>query len=270
MASEQDRRVHPRTPVRLRIAYDSAGVLKSDYVENISRGGLFIATEERFEVGQRFPLELYCVSTRTSIPLQATVRWAGTQSPGPDLPPILGIGVEFDEVKDATHRARLESLIDAAFEPAPRIDPRERLKILLVDPNHFARDLFRNGLLAMAREVFEVDGYVDVVEAEDGLEALELCRGAPFDLFIIELRTPEVDGAEIIRRVRRQVSQAVPIFAMSRPYPGDKADALSAGADVFVQKPVQLKPLFNTLKVLLKLETRRPAPPAGGPARAAG
>ena len=41
---------------------------------------------------------------------------------------------------------------------------------------------------------------------------------------------------------------------MSRPFPGDNAEALSAGADVFLRKPVQLKPLFNSLKVLLKFD----------------
>ncbi len=249
-----DRRVHPRTQVNLRIAYQSAGVLKTDYIENISQGGLFISTEERFEVGQRISLELFCVGTRASIPLTALVRWCGTRSPGPNEPPMLGIGVEFEDLQDPGRRAHLEALIDAAFEPEPEVDPREQLKILVVDPNPYARELFRNGLRSMAREVFDVDGYLEVFEAADGLEALELARGIPFNLFMVELRTPEVDGAEIIRRIRRQVSQSTPIFAMSRPFPGDNAEALSAGADVFLRKPVQLKPLFNTLKVLLKFD----------------
>lgn len=249
-----ERRVHPRTPVHLRIAYQSAGVLKTDYVENISRGGLFVATEDRFELGQRIEMELYCVATRTSIPIHATVRWTGSQPPAPDAPPIMGIGLEFDEVKDPGRRSHLEAMIDAAFETAPTIDPRDQIKVLVVDPNHYARELFRNGLKAMAREAFEVDGYLEVFEAADGLEALELARGIRFNLFMVELRTPEVDGGEIIRRIRRQVSQSTPIFAMARPFPGDSAEALAAGADVFLRKPVQLKPLFNSLKVLLKFD----------------
>ena len=57
-----ERRVHPRTPVHLRIAYQSAGVLKTDYVENISRGGLFVATEDRFELGQRIEKMIFLPS----------------------------------------------------------------------------------------------------------------------------------------------------------------------------------------------------------------
>jgi uncharacterized protein (TIGR02266 family) len=252
-----ERRVHARAPVHLRIAYASAGVLKTDYSENISRGGLFVATEDHFELGQRVALELFCAGTRVSVPVEATVRWCGAQSPGPDQPPILGIGLEFDTLTDPVKRSHFEALIDAAFEPAPAVDPRNQLRILIVDPNRYARELFRNGLTAMAREVFEVDGYLEVLEAADGLEALELARGVRFDLYMVELRTPEVDGGEIIRRIRRQVTQQTPIFALSRPYPGDKAEAIAAGADVFLRKPVQLKPLFNTLKVLLKFDERR-------------
>jgi len=252
-----DRRIHARTPVHLRIAYASAGVLKTDYTQNISRGGIFVATEDHFELGQRVALELFCTGTRVSVPVDATVRWCGAQSPGPDQPPILGIGLEFDTLTDPVERARLEALIDATFEPGPVIDPRDQLRILIVDPNRYARELFRNGLMSMAREVFEIDGYLAIEEAADGLEALELARGVRFDLYMVELRTPEVDGGEIIRRIRRQVTQQTPIFALSRPFPGDKAEAIAAGADIFLSKPIQLKPLFNTLKVLLKFDERR-------------
>lgn len=259
MANAEDRRVHTRTPVHLRIAYQSAGVLKTDYVENISRGGVFVATDQPFEVGQGLNLELFCLSSNSRIPLQAIVRWRGAQSPGPDLAPVMGVGLEFTELNEPVRRSHLEALIDSAFEPAPKVrrDPRDQIKVLVVDPNRYARELFADGIKSMARQVFEVDDYVVVFEASDGAEALDLARGVPFDLYIVELRTPEVDGSEVIRRIRRLMSQKAPVFAMSRPFPGDRAEALAAGADVFLQKPVQLKALFNTLKVLLKFENRK-------------
>lgn len=259
MTSKADeRRFHPRTPVHLRIAYQSAGVLKTDYVENISRGGVFVATDEPFEVGQGLNLELFCLSSQSRIPLKAVVRWRGAQPPGPDQAPVMGVGLEFTELQDPVRRSHLEALIDSAFEPGTRVrrDPREQIKVLVVDPNRYARELFADGIKSMARQVFEVDDYVEVFEATNGAEALEMARGIPFDLYIVELRTPEVDGSEVIRRIRRLMSQQAPIFAMSRPFPGDRAEALAAGADVFLQKPVQLKALFNTLKVLLKFESR--------------
>ena len=250
-----DRRLHPRAQVTLRIAYKSAGVLKSDYAENISQGGLFISTEDPFELGQTISLELFCAGTAAALPLAGVVRWCGRQSPGPDAPPVQGIGVEFETLRDPERRAQFEALLQAALAPEPaRVDPRERLKILIIEPNHYARELFRDGLRSMAREVFDVDDYMEILEAGDGLVALELAKSTRINLFMVELRTPEVDGAELIRRIRQLVSQSTPIFAMSRPFPGDKTEALSAGADVFLRKPVQLKPLFNTLKLLLKLD----------------
>ena len=251
-----ERRVHPRAPVSLRIAYQSAGVLKTDYAENISRGGIFISTEDPFELGDSLELDLFCVSTEAHITVSGKVRWRGMQALSAGDAPVRGIGVEFEELKDPARKSRLEALIDAAFEPAPTVDPRQQLKVLIVDPNRYARELFRNGLRSMGREVFDVDGYLDIHEAADGLEALELSRGMRFNLYMVELRCPEVDGTELIRRIRRQVTQQVPIFAMARPFPGDRAEALCAGADVYLPKPVQLKPLFNTLKVLLKFDPK--------------
>ena len=251
-----ERRQHPRTPAILRITYESAGVLKTDYAENISRGGLFISTDEPMAVGTPVQLELNCVGTRIKIPVQGVVRWAGMRSPGDDLPPVMGLGVELDELEDPIKRAHLEALVDAAFDPAGSAAARAQFKILLIDPNAYAREMFRNGLLALTREALEVEDALQVFEAEDGVSAMELCRGVQFDLFIVELRTPEMDGTEVIRRIRRQFSQSTPIFAMSRPYPGAKAEALTAGADVYLPKPVQLKPLFNTMKMLLKLGDR--------------
>lgn len=261
-----ERRVHPRAQVSLMIAYRSAGVLKSDYVENISQGGLFVSTDDPFEVGQHISLELFCVGTPTCIPLVGVVRWRGRQSPGPGEPPVLGIGIEFEELREPERRAHLDALIEAISEPfaAPSrtpqraLDRHEPLRILIVEPNRYARELFRDGLRSMARDVFDVEDSLEIVEAGDGRVALELASGGRFDLFMVELCTPEVDGAELIRRLRQMGSQSTPIFAMSRPFPGDKTEALSAGADVFLRKPVQLKPLFNTLKLLLKFDSPRP------------
>ena len=205
-----ERRQHPRTPAILRITYESAGVLKTDYAENISRGGLFISTDEPMAVGTPVQLELNCVGTRIKIPVQGVVRWSGMRSPGDDLPPVMGLGVELDELEDPVKRAHLEALVDAAFDPAGPVDTRAQFKILLIDPNAYAREMFRNGLLALTREALEV---------EDGVSAMELCRGVQFDLFIVELRTPEMDGTEVIRRIRRQFSQSTPIFAMSASKP---------------------------------------------------
>lgn len=248
----EERRRHPRAPAVVQVRYATAGVLRTDYAENISRGGLFIATDAEFTQGQRVEVRLVLAGAPGAVPVEGVVRWIGERSPEPGAAPVRGVGLEFD-LRDPVKRARLEAMIDAIVEPGPPPAEGQAVSILLVDPNRHARTLFREGLESMARETFEVDDWLRVVEAADGLEALRQLLRAQFALVMVELRTPEVDGVELIRRIRTQVSSTVPIFATARPFPGAKADALAAGADVFLPKPLRLKPLFNTLRSMLRL-----------------
>ena len=253
-AGGRERRIFPRTGVYLRITYESGGDLKSDFSENISRGGLFIATEERFVLGQRVSVELSVAGSAAKIPVGATVRWIGSQSPGGDEPPRPGVGLEFDELQDPLRRTQLEAVVQAVSTPAPLSPGSRSLRVLIVDPNRYARELFREGLESAAREALPLTDTFSVLEADNGHEALELARDNRFDLYLVELKMPDLDGAELIHRIRRLVTQKTPVFAMSRPYTGDRQDALAAGADLFLPKPIQLKPLINTLKVVLRLE----------------
>ena len=41
---------------------------------------------------------------------------------------------------------------------------------------------------------------------------------------------------------------------MSRPFPGDKQEAIAAGADIFMNKPIQLRALFNTIRAMLSMQ----------------
>lgn len=251
--SGAERRQHPRTPAIVKVSYDSAATLRADFTQNISTGGLFVETDRELEMDQTVELHLSCPGTTGTIPVRGIVRWKGEHPPGPGLPPVTGVGLEFD-MTDAVQRARLEQMIAAAMDPIPPSLTGERLNILVVDPNRHARTLFKAGLESMGRETFDVDSYVVVLEAADGGTALRYLRSTRVSLVMVELNTPDVDGTEIIRRIRTEFSQTLPVFAMSRPFPGDKADALAAGADMFLQKPLQLRPLFNTLKIMLKLD----------------
>ncbi len=244
-----NQRVHERIPAIIKVSYESAGALKVDYARNISQGGLFIATEDEFEVGQRLELHLASLGLRRSIPIPGEVRWVGEEG----SPPERGIGIRFN-LDDPVLRARIEAMINGVFDPLPPACVGERINILLVDPNRHACRLFHEGIESMARRLFEVEDYFVVVEAYDGLTALSQLRSTRFSLVLMELSTPEVDGVELLRRIRREISQALPIFAMSRPFPGVRFEALAAGADLFMPKPIRLRALFNTLCMMLKLQ----------------
>lgn len=246
-AEETRRRDHDRMPAIIKVSYQSAGALQTDYAQNISQGGLFIATTEPFERGQCLELHLSCAGTRRVIPVPAEVRWVGQQGGQ------TGIGVQF-LLDDPVVRGRVETMVNAVFEPIPPSVTGERLNIILVDPNRHACQMFKEGILSMAKRTFELEDYFVVVDVYDGRSALEMMHTSRFSLAVIELRTPEVDGVELIRRVRTEISQSMPIFAMSRPFPGDKREAIAAGADAFMNKPIQLRALFNTIRAMLSMQ----------------
>jgi len=246
-----DARLHERAPAVIRISYESAGNLMNEYTENISKGGMFIATDDAFEVDQTVDLELQCPGTRRPIPLRGVVRWAGERSPNESSPPIRGVGVEFD-LQDPIRRARLEAMIDAAFEPIGEAPAGPPTHVLVVDANPFTRSLFKAGLESMARAGYEAETPLIVTEASGALTALAELRRGGYDLAVVDLATADLDGLGLIRRIRTEISDTLPIFATARPFPGDKAEAVAAGADVFVHKPLQLRPLFNSVKMLLK------------------
>jgi two-component system KDP operon response regulator KdpE len=96
-----------------------------------------------------------------------------------------------------------------------------------------------------------------VNEAPDGATALQRWEAARPDLIVLDLGLPDVDGATIIRRVRREAT--TPILVLSaRGREQDKVAALEAGADDYVTKPFGIAELQARIGALL----RRAAGPA--------
>lgn len=112
---------------------------------------------------------------------------------------------------------------------------------------------------AVAREL-RLHGY-QPVEAADGASALEHWRGRRPDLVLLDLGLPDVDGLELIRRIRADAS--TPIVILSGRYEErEKVEALERGADDFVTKPFGVDELNARIRVALRH--------AGGPNAEAG
>lgn len=113
------------------------------------------------------------------------------------------------------------------------------LRILVVDDEPAILRFLRAGLAAQ--------GYV-VSEAEEGRAALEAVRRQSADLIVLDLGLPDMDGLDVIRRIREGGS-AIPIIVLSsRDDEGAKVEALDLGADDFVTKPFGIDELFARIR----------------------
>lgn len=93
----------------------------------------------------------------------------------------------------------------------------------------------------LVRRVLEVEGY-QVVEAEDGWIGLRAAKAERFDLILVDINLPEVDGYEVTARLRDLDTVAdVPIIAITaNVMKGDREKTLAAGCSGYIQKPIDV------------------------------
>ena len=115
-------------------------------------------------------------------------------------------------------------------------------KLLVVDDEENIR--------AIIRKYAEFSGY-EVTEAGDGMEAVSVCRGNTFDLIIMDIMMPELDGFSACREIRK--FSDTPILMLSaRGEEYDKINAFNLGIDDYVVKPFSPKELMLRVEAILK------------------
>jgi len=96
------------------------------------------------------------------------------------------------------------------------------------------------------------EGY-DVTEASDGADALELLGAAPYDLVVLDIGMPHIDGLSVCRALRRRGEGTTPVLMLTaRTATSDRVGGLDAGADDYVAKPFVLDELFARVRALLR------------------
>jgi len=116
------------------------------------------------------------------------------------------------------------------------------LKVLVVDDEPPIRKLLRMGL--------STQGY-EILDAPSGKAALELIAQKP-DLIILDLGLPDIDGLELLRRLRQE-HEGVPIVVLSsRGEEAAKVQALDLGADDYVTKPFGMDELLARIRAALR------------------
>lgn len=120
-------------------------------------------------------------------------------------------------------------------------------KILVVDDEEMIRRLIAK------YAVFE--GHT-VTEAKDGMEAVKLCREEKFDIMIIDIMMPELDGFSACREIRKFSS--IPIIMLSaRGEEYDKINGFELGIDDYVVKPFSPKELMLRVDAVMKRTSGR-------------
>ena len=116
------------------------------------------------------------------------------------------------------------------------------MKLLVVDDEARIRELIKK------YATFE---QYDVTEAENGMQAVELCRQQDFDLIIMDVMMPDLDGFSACREIRK--TSAVPILMLSaRGEEYDKLHGFELGIDDYVVKPFSPKELMMRVGAILK------------------
>jgi PAS domain S-box-containing protein len=121
-------------------------------------------------------------------------------------------------------------------------EARRRLKILLAEDNIVNQKV--------ASRILEKRGH-RITIADNGKEAVKAYEKETFDLILMDVQMPEMDGFEATKRIREienETHKHIPIAAMTaHTMKGDKEKCLVAGMDAYISKPIRTKEMFNVI-----------------------
>ncbi len=123
--------------------------------------------------------------------------------------------------------------------------PRHAPRILLVDDEAAIQTLLSYPL--------RKDGY-EVVQATNGSDAMTRFGEQPFDLVVLDLMLPKIDGLEVCRRIRTE--STVPIIMLTaKDEEMDKVLGLEIGADDYITKPFSVREFRSRVRAALRRAT---------------
>ncbi len=135
----------------------------------------------------------------------------------------------------------MNALLESPLPASPAMTPQpQKETILLVDDEPAIRQ--------MLSRLMAGEGYT-VVQAINGAEALELASHLDFDLVLLDLSMPGVDGWDIFEQITSKKPLLPVIIITARP--NQRFTALAAGVGALMEKPLDLQKLMLTIRQLL-------------------
>jgi CheY-like chemotaxis protein len=108
--------------------------------------------------------------------------------------------------------------------------------------------------MMLVKRVLESRGYT-LVEAVDGLSGIAYAESQDIDLILLDINLPDIDGYEVARRIRKSAKVKlayIPIIAITaNALKGDADKALSAGCDVYMSKPINIRELWARIEAFI-------------------
>ena len=151
----------------------------------------------------------------------------------------------FDTINRVLHKpAKILPESNKKSAPTPgrkKTQHISNIRILLVEDNYFNQHV--------AREILESENFsVDV--ANNGLEAIDLVSSDRYDLVLMDVQMPKMDGYESTKRIRKLPNlKTLPIIAMTaHAMKGDRKLCLDAGMNDYITKPINRDQLFEIIK----------------------
>ncbi len=123
------------------------------------------------------------------------------------------------------------------------------MKILVIEDEAKIADLLKRGI--------ENAGY-SVDTAETGAVALDLMHGVVYDLIILDLMLPDIDGFELLKKIRNRRMAAPVLILSARDAVNDRVKGLEVGADDYLVKPFAFVELMARIRALLRRGTPTP------------
>ncbi|MFM1930913.1 MAG: hypothetical protein RL226_216 [Bacteroidota bacterium] len=153
------------------------------------------------------------------------------------------------------------------FLPSELVDRLQKLKEQEELANHqlpFEEFIHKSGLNVLIVDDSEMNllltniliskmfTQVNIYQARNGLEAVDMAFNLSFDLILMDIQMPIMDGYTAIKQIREKSDHHVPIIALTaNAIKGERENCIQAGADEYLSKPINKSHLFETLKSVL-------------------
>ena len=157
---------------------------------------------------------------------------------------VIGEKGQEDEASKPAKKTPAPEVVPASVQSAVNANGNGKPRILVADDDAQMRRLVRS--------ILERDGY-EVTDAADGLDALDQVESRPFDLMLLDIDMPRLDGLGVLEELRARIKTAgVPVIVLTARTDDTETRVLDLGAQDFLSKPVQPNSLQARVKAVLR------------------